>query len=359
LTEDASDRPCRWEIREHAIPLELAPGFSMTSAGRAAAVDSRTPLSVHFVAYAPLTRTTVALVTCLALMAAAALVKVHVFVSFIELPARAASPDAVRAMSDLRPVQVTMTTPSWTKVRATVTVDLLKTDHRLWRQMHFDDWDRMAPELRDIGLAAMFRAHGAVLESGPRRWRAMTATDWDVVPQPIRAMAYLRMIWHWAAAEGVGVEFGLSPARLAQTIAAIVMTESWFEHRAVNQNRWGNRDLGLGQCSDYCRDTIGEMAARGEIGIAPSAADYFNPWVATQVATIWFERELHGAAGDVDLAIRAYHRGLDAALDDRGTVYHTRVVRLREQYVRTQRASESWRFLVHAVSAAARVDAAS
>ena len=187
----------------------------------------------------------------------------------------------------------------------------------------------------------------------------MTATDWDVIPQPIRAMTYLRMIWHWARAEGVGVEFGMSPERLAQTIAAIVMTESWFEHRAVNQNRWGNRDLGLGQCSDYCRDTIDEMAARGEIGIAPSEADYFNPWIATQVATIWFERELHGAAGDVDLAIRAYHRGLDAALDDRGTVYHARVIRLRERYIRTQRASESWRFLVRAVNAAARVHAPS
>jgi hypothetical protein len=290
-------------------------------------------------------------------MVAAALVQVHVFVSFITLPARSGAPDAVRAMSDLRPVQVTMTTPSWTKVRATVTVDLLKTDHRLWRQMHFDDWDRIAPEVRDIGLAAMFRAHAAVLESGPRRWRAMTATDWDVIPQPIRAMACLRMIWHWARAEGVGIEFGLSPERLAQTIAAIVMTESWFEHRAVNQNRWGNRDLGLGQCSDYCRDTIDEMAARGEIGIAPSEADYFNPWIATQLATIWFERELHGAAGDVDLAIRAYHRGLDAALDDRGTVYHTRVVRLRERYIRTQRASESWQFLVRAVNAAAGVHA--
>lgn len=98
------------------------------------------------------------------------------------------------------------------------------------------------------------------------------------------------------------------PERLAQTIAAIVMTESWFEHRAVNQNRWGNRDLGLGQCSDSCRDTIDEMAARGEIGIAPSEADYFNPWIATQVATIWFERELHSADGNVDVAIRAYPR---------------------------------------------------
>jgi hypothetical protein len=94
---------------------------------------------------------------------------------------------------------------------------------------------------------------------------------------------------------------------------------------------------------------IDEMAARGEITIAPSDADYFNPWVATTLTTIWFERELGRVAGDVDLAIRAYHRRLDAALDDKGTKYHTRVVRLRERYIRTQGASDSWRFLARAI----------
>jgi hypothetical protein len=326
----------------------------MHALGRTAAVESRMPRAAQSALPSRLARGVVVPVACLVLLAAAvALVRVHIFVTSIDLPAHGAPPSPVRAMSDLRPVGVTMTTPSWTKVRATVTVDDLRTDHVLWRQMHFDDWDRVAPPFRRLGLAAMFRANAAVVTGGPRLWRGMTAADWDRVPQPIRAMAYLRMIWYWARAEDAGVEFELQPEILAQTIAAIVMTESWFEHRAVNQNAWGNRDLGLGQCSDYCRDTIGEMAARGEIGITPSDADYFNPWIATRLTTIWFERELHRAAGDVDLAIRAYHRGVDAAFDDKGTVYHTRVVRLRERYIRTQSASDSWRFMVRAIRSGA------
>jgi hypothetical protein len=295
----------------------------------------------------------VLLASILAIAAAVAILRVHTFVTSIQLPALEAPPSAVRAMSDLRPVEVAMTTPSWTKVHSTVTVDALRTDHRLWRQMHVDDWDKVAKEFRYIGLTAMIRAHTTVLAGGPRLWRDMTPGDWDRIPQPIRAMAYLRMIWYWARLERVGVEVGLRPESLAPTIAAIVMTESWFEHRAVNQNAWGNRDLGLGQCSDYCRETIAEMAARGEIDLAPSEADYFNPWIATRLTTIWFERELHHTAGDVDLAIRAYHRGLSAALDERGTAYHARVVRLRERYIRTQRASDSWRFLVHAIRSGA------
>jgi hypothetical protein len=326
----------------------------MQASGRVAALESATSLSVPSASGASRPQAVVALVaSILAIATAIATLRVHAFVTSIDLPAHDAPLPAVRAMSDLRPVEVTMTTPSWTKVRATVTIDQLRTDHPLWRQMHFDDWDRIAPPFRRAGLAAMIRAHATVLTSGPRLWRDMTAADWDRIPQPIRAMAYLRMIWHWARVEAVGVEFGLQPEMLAQTIAAIVMTESWFEHRAVNQNAWGNRDLGLGQCSDYCRDTIDEMATRGEIAIAPSEADYFNPWVATRLTTIWFERELGRTEGDIDLAIRAYHRGLDAALDDKGTMYHTRVVRLRERYIRTQGTSDSWRFLARAIRSGA------
>lgn len=66
------------------------------------------------------------------------------------------------------------------------------------------------------------------------------------------------------------------------TIGAIVMAESWFGHRAVNENPWGNRDIGLAQCSDHCREGIAEMAANGEIAFAPTEADYFIPWIATR-----------------------------------------------------------------------------
>ena len=44
-------------------------------------------------------------------------------------------PDLLRLFSDTRLVRVTTTTPSWTKVEGTVTVDRLRTDLTLWRRI--------------------------------------------------------------------------------------------------------------------------------------------------------------------------------------------------------------------------------
>ena len=276
-------------------------------------------------------------------------VRLYRFASDRATPTAVPAPAPLASLSDLRPVSVTVTTPAWTKVQRTVTVDDLRSDFTLWRQMHFNDWDRVPAEIRRPALIAMIRAHQSVL-TGPGRWREMSPSHWDDIPQPVRAMAYLRMIWHWAVVEDVGGEFGLKPRVLAQTIGAIVMTESWFEHRALNQNQWGNRDLGLAQCSDYCRDGIAQMSEEGRISFAPTELDYMNPWIATRVATVWFERELLASDGDVNLAIRAYHRGQEAAMDEKGDVYLARVLSLRERYIRAQTTSPTWRLLTQEVA---------
>lgn len=275
---------------------------------------------------------------------------IHRFRTSVEAPAPIPPPTPLASLSNLRPVAITLTTPDWKKVRETVTVDQLHTDHGLWRQMHFGDWDVVDPAYRTSALRAMIRSYRRLF-AGPAGWRHMSPGDWDEVPQPIRAMAYLRMIWHWAGVEEVGVEFGLDPERVAQTIGAIVMAESWFEHRAFNVNQWGNRDLGLAQCSDFCRKEIAAMADRGELRFRPSEADYYDPWIATRIATVWFNRELRLADGDVDLAARAYHRGIDQAMDEKGDVYIAKVQRLRSQYIRAQGSSETWRILVNEIGA--------
>jgi hypothetical protein len=69
------------------------------------------------------------------------------------------------------------------------------------------------------------------------------------------------------------------------------------------------------------------MAADGETPFAPTESEYFDPSIATRVAIVRFERELRRAEGDVELAIRAYHRGLDNAMDERGTAYVANVLR--------------------------------
>lgn len=265
---------------------------------------------------------------------------------------RPAPIDLLAILTDSTPVTVT-TTQRWVKVRQAATIDAVLHDRSLWRRMHFDDWDKLPTPLRTAGLRAVIGTYDRVLR-GPRVWRGMTAADWDLVPQPVRAMAYLRMVRFWSSREFVAVEFGLEPLVVAQTIGAIVMSESWFEHRAVNENPWGNRDLGLAQCSDYCRAEIDRMAERGEIASALTEPDYFDPFIATRVATLWFQRELRRAGGDVDLAIRAYHRGLDAALDARGDTYLARVRANRARFIRNgTQSSASWRYLMASAGAPA------
>lgn len=275
-------------------------------------------------------------------------VRVHELASGRKPPPAAPAPAPLRAVSDLRQVPITITTRDWKKERRVVTVDRLRADRTLWRQMHLGDWDKVPRTIREGALEAMVRAYAVVLE-GAAVWPTMSAAEWDGVPHPIRAMAYLRMIWYWAREEALGQQFGLRPERLAATVGGIVMAESWFEHRAVNENPWGNSDLGLAQCSDYCRAEIEQMAQKDQIAFTPTESDYFDPWTATRVATVWFERELLRAEGDVELAIRAYHRGIDNAMDEKGDVYFARVARLRENYIRTQRTSASWRFLTRLI----------
>jgi hypothetical protein len=243
---------------------------------------------------------------------------------------------------------ITVTTPEWTQVPLLVTMDALRSNRILWRRMHLGDWDRVPEHARERALDVMLVGYRAVLS--PAAWPDMTVTDWDLVPQPMRAVAYLRMIRHWVANRQVGTEFGLRTSQVAQAVAAIVMAESWFEHRAVNENPYGNRDLGLAQCSDPCRARLASMAAAGEISDAPLEEDYLDPRVGTWVATVWFERELRNAGGDVPRAIRAYHRGLPAAMDEKGDAYLEKVERLRDDYIRTQRASPAWDHLIRRVA---------
>lgn len=271
-------------------------------------------------------------------------VRLHLFASDRVVPTPLPAPTPLASVSDLRPVTVRVTTPDWTKERHTVTMARLRSDFTLWRQMHFNDWDLLPAEIRRPAVLAMIRAHEGALR-GPQTWGAMTAGDWDQIPQPVRAMAFLRMIWFWAVAEDVGSEFGLQPRIVAHTIGAIVMAESWFDHRAFNQNQWGNRDLGLAQCSDHCRKEIIRMHDEGLLSFSPTEAEYLDPWVATRVATVWLKREIANAAGDVDVAIRAYHRGIDNAMDQKGDAYLARVQSLRERYISAQTASATWRLV--------------
>jgi hypothetical protein len=155
------------------------------------------------------------------------------------------------------------------------------------------------------------------------------------------------MLQYWIGYYGVGRDHALPPVLVADTAAAIVMSESWWEHRAEHVNPWGNRDIGLAQASGFARARLLEFHATGASDVALSDADYFNPWLGTRFVAIWLAHLLDEVDGDLDTAIRAYHRGVRNARRGEGQEYLGAVVRRRRVYIQHPPATGAWGFLWH------------
>jgi hypothetical protein len=190
----------------------------------------------------------------------------------------------------------------------------------------------------------MLVKYRAVLMS-PSTWDAMNSADWDLVPQPIRTVAYRQMIAYWAGYYDVGAKYAIAPRRIANTLSAIVMSESWFDHRAVFVNNDGTRDIGLGGASDFARRRLRELHKVGSVDVALPDEAYFNPWMATRFVTIWMSLMLDEAAGDLRLAVQAYHRGIANAHDRLGSQYLQTVQERLTRFIRNRDAPPAWDYL--------------
>jgi hypothetical protein len=251
--------------------------------------------------------------------------------------------ELARVFGDPTPVALTVTA-AWERIPIVATRDAVRTDATLWLRMHVGDWDAVPPPLREEALAAMLARFTPVL-ADPARWDRMTAHDWDRVPQPMRALAYRHMVEYWCGYYELGAEHGLAPRQVADTLAAIVMTESWFEHRAVNTNPWGNRDLGVAQASDGAREKLRAMFEAGLVDVRLDDEAYFDPWNGTRFVALWMRDLIAQTDGDLDMAVRAYHRGIVRALAGEGEEYLEMVRRRRRVYIRNLSGSAAWSYL--------------
>jgi hypothetical protein len=132
---------------------------------------------------------------------------------------------------------------------------------------------------------------------------------------------------------------------MIDTLQAVAMAESWFEHRAININSDGSQDIGLPGASEYARDALRRLHAAGLVDFALADDEYYNPFKAVRMLTGWFQIMLDEAGGDVDLAIRAYNKGIGPALLGEGDEYLESVKRRRRRYIRNEGTSSAWQFL--------------
>ena len=237
-------------------------------------------------------------------------------------------------------------TENWKHSPAVAPIDVIRSDEALWNRMHLANWDTVPAPLREQVLETMFRRYQYVV-ADTKIWDAMRASDWDQVPQPIRVMAFRHMAEYWSGFYHVGADFHIPRRLMADTVSAIVMTESWFEHRAVNIGHRGRGDLGVAQASAEARERMRTLYRTNRVDVLLDDKDYFDPWRGTRFVAIWMRLMLEEAGGDLDLAIQAYHSGTSGALNRDDRDYLKAVKRNRGFLRNPPDDTPAWKFLWH------------
>ncbi|HET9264858.1 MAG TPA: hypothetical protein VFO14_17540 [Vicinamibacterales bacterium] len=156
------------------------------------------------------------------------------------------------------------------------------------------------------GEYAPWRTTAHAIRTDVAMWRRMHLVNWNSMPAELRA-------------EGLD-------ALLATHRSVLMKPQLW--------DRMNPRD--------WDRARMQELYRLGVVDVDLAMDDYFNPWRATRFAALWFGLLLDEAIGDLDLAVRAYNRGIANAQDERGSAYLEAVIRRLRRFIRNEGAPAAW-----------------
>ena len=129
--------------------------------------------------------------------------------------------DVYPVFVDSPPVQV-ITTANWVKEPIVTTRDAVKSDHTLWRRMHFEDMGQLPHDLMEVGLTNLLNGTEPSLTI---HWRGREWTcGLGSIPEPARAMAFLNIIKYWDNRYQVGRRHGLNRRLVTDTLQAVAMS---------------------------------------------------------------------------------------------------------------------------------------